>query len=230
VDEKFALAMFYGRHGRIREAVDQCEALRASSPPEQVVLAALNILAGGAANAAELKRVEGWINDAEAQGNDKVDPRSLRAALLAIRGDVAAARDLYLQVLQAKPNDYVALNNLAWLLALTGNSQERAQALPFIDRAIQIVGPSPTLLDTRAIVHFALQDLDKAESDLNIAIGSQPSPVYLYHLARVQLAKGMKPAAQETLGKAKEYGLSPQLLDPLERPLYGQILTELQTP
>jgi tetratricopeptide (TPR) repeat protein len=230
LEEKFGLAMFYGRHGRIREAIDQCATQRATSP-ERAVLVALNILArDNKANAAEFDRVEGWIQEAEAQKDGKTDPRALRAALLAVRGDVVGARDLYLQVLKANPNDSSALNNLAWLLALTGNAQERAQALSLIERAILSVGPRPTLLDTRAMVHLALRDPDKAERDLNMAIGSQPSPVYLYHLARVQLAKSNRSAAQEALRKAKVSGLEPQLLDPLERPLYGQILAELQVP
>ena len=231
-ENRFALALFYGRHGRTSEAITQCEALRGSFPDEQIVLVALNILAGcdSDANATEFRRVESWIKELETKGTERFDPRTLKAALLAIRGDVSTARNLYYQVLESRPKDYTALNNLAWLLALTGNEQERTQALTIIERAIQLIGPKPTLLDTRAVVFQSLREFDKAEHDLRLAIGTQPSPVYLYHLACVQLAKGQKPAAIETFQKAKDLGLSLQTVDPLERTIYKQVQSTLQTP
>jgi tetratricopeptide (TPR) repeat protein len=223
--------MFLGRHGRFKQAIDECDALRASTPPDQVVLAALKILSGGSEpTAPEFQRVESWINEAAARAGGKLDPRILRAPLLAIRGDVAAARALYEDIVKANPKDFTALNNLAWLLALTGNAQESAKALPLIDRAVEIIGPNPALLDTRAIVQLALHDYDKAENELKMALGSQLSPMYLYHLARVQLAKGNKPAAQETFRKAKDLGFSTQLLDPLERSIYERELGDLEAP
>jgi len=229
-DDRFALALFYGRHGRINEAINHCDSLRGTAPDEQVVLVALNILAGSDSgnNAVEYQRIEKWINDLEAKGSERFDPRTLRAAMLAIRGDVTTARDLYYQVLESRPKDYTALNNLAWLLALTGNEQERQNAIPIIEKAIQLIGPKPTLLDTRAIVFQSIREYEKAEHDLQLAIGTQLNPVYLYHLACVQLSKGNKTAAKDSLQRAMEMGLSIQTVDPLERSNYRQVISDLQ--
>ena len=231
-EDKFALALFYGRQGRIKEGIDLCDTLRGSVPDEQVVLVALNILTkfNIKTTSPEFQRVEKWISEIETQGNDQFDPRTLRAALLAIAGNLASARELYGQVIAARPKDFTALNNLAWILALTGKTDERSEALAYIDRAIQVIGPIPTLLDTRAIAYLAIKELDKAENDLKLAIGSQQNPVYVYHLACVQLAKNQGAVAKETFLRAKSLGFVPQLLDPLERTMYAQVAPILQKP
>ena len=50
----------------------------------------------------------------------------------------------------------MALNNLAWLLAL--QHKNGTEALKFINRAIDLAGPVAELFDTRAIVHLALNN------------------------------------------------------------------------
>ena len=70
----------------------------------------------------------------------------------------------YAPFTQLLPANVVALNNLAYLLALNGGSQ--AEALALIQRAIDQAGPDPEMLDTRALVYLKGGQADRAGKDL----------------------------------------------------------------
>src|SRR5207244_4978990 len=98
------------------------------------------------------------------------------------RGQYDKAADIYRAVLKTEPNNVVALNNLAWLLA--HRSGEADQALAYIDKAVQGIGRRADLLDTRGVVHLARKDPAKALADLREANSEAATPVRLLHLAR----------------------------------------------
>ena len=82
------------------------------------------------------------------------------AALRIVQGDYAAAEALYRQVLMRDPQDVTTLNNLAFLLGL--NSNKAAEGLRLINRAIDLAGKAPELLDTRAIIYHKLGAMENA--------------------------------------------------------------------
>src|SRR5690606_14786219 len=64
----------------------------------------------------------------------------------ASRGDYDAAIDAFRRVIALDPQNSLALNNLATLLAEQPNHRE--EALQLIEQAIQFSGRQPSLLDT----------------------------------------------------------------------------------
>jgi tetratricopeptide (TPR) repeat protein len=132
-----------------------------------------------------------------------------------MRGRYDQAVAMYRRVLKEEPNNVVALNNLAWLLA-HGHGSTR-EALEHIDRAVNGMGRRADLLDTRGLVHLALGDTAKALADLEEATSEGPSPSRLFHLARAYHAQRNEAKAREALRKAAAKGLQVNALHPVEQ-------------
>jgi cellulose synthase operon protein C len=116
-----------------------------------------------------------------------------------------------------------ALNNLAYILAL--RKKELPEARRLINQALENGGPRAALRDSLAMIELAMGDADAALSDADLACSEDPNPVHLFHLARLRMNKGDRKGATEALQKAREHGLTPVSLHPLER----STLTELES-
>jgi tetratricopeptide (TPR) repeat protein len=136
------------------------------------------------------------------------------AGLEDLRGRFAEAEAYYRQVLAVDGDNARALNNLAWLLALRGRKGD--EALPLIQRAVELYGPRPDLLDTRALVYLALERPDKARADLKAALADTPTATRYLHLARVCQAADDADGAAAALKEAKALGLRRAQLHPVE--------------
>jgi hypothetical protein len=100
--------------------------------------------------------------------------------------------------------------NLAWMLA---RPETADQALPFVERAIQELGPLPDILDTRALIRLAKGQTILALEDMNDAILS-PSPLKLLHMAAIQAEISDLPGARASFARAKALGLGQERLSP----------------
>jgi tetratricopeptide (TPR) repeat protein len=148
------------------------------------------------------------------------------ATLYDKRGQYDQAVETYQKVLQREKSNVVALNNLAWLLAL--RSGDAHKALDHINTAIKGMGRRADLLDTRALVQLALNRPDQAQVDLEEAIKDTPSAVHLYHLARVHHVSKEPSKARATLRRAKEKGLDVAQLHPVEQQTAREMLAEYE--
>ncbi len=78
----------------------------------------------------------------------------------------------------------VVLNNLSFLLALSGsNAATDADPLKWVDEAAQIMGPNSDILDTRAVVLTAEKKYKQAIQDLELSVTDNPTASKYYHLA-----------------------------------------------
>ena len=124
----------------------------------------------------------------------------------------------------------MACNNLAWLMALKDG--EAKDALIYINRAIDLVGPQPDFLDTRGVIYLHLKQTDDAIRDIETALKAAPKPSKLFHLAQCYLQRNDKTKAKQYLLEAKVKGLDrallgPDGLHPLEQPAYQKLNAEL---
>jgi tetratricopeptide (TPR) repeat protein len=227
---RLALALFLGRQGRVKEALDRCEPLwNATANPEELVGGILKVLDGDR-DKTQLDRGASWLEEGL-----KKQPKSpvLVTGLAGIRerqGRFPDAEKLYEQVIQQEPSNVTALNNLAWLTALRNGDKNKA--LDLINRAIGLGGPNPELLDTRGVINTKLGNGKNAIEDLTRASDLDPrgkGPKY-FHLAQAYLQAGDKQAAAKSLEKARAQGLKPDGLHALEVNAYEQVVGELGTP
>jgi tetratricopeptide (TPR) repeat protein len=221
------LAKYLGRHGQLQEALDLCEVAWKTCPPDEVAATCAFILGAGAADSTPfLPRVEKWLADALAKQPNAGDLLSAMGYLRSLQGRLADAEALYRKALSGNPKDFMALNNLAWLLAHeTGKSKE---ALEKINRALDLMGGQPALLDTRAVAEMAADEVDKALGDLVQAVTVQPQPSMYLHLAQAHLMKKNRNAARDALRKSEEQGLKASSLDPLDKADYTRLKKALE--
>ena len=227
--ERFlALAAFLGRRHAVAEALSCCEqALQHKAAPEDVAQVMSGVLRLAHAPEHYWSRVEKALQNLLAQSPDSILLRICLADVYDLQKRFAEAEQVYWQALKKDGDNVIVLNNLAWLLAFSKESPARTKALAVIDKAIDLVGPSPELLDTRGVVHLMLGSSDRAIEDLQIAAAQAPSANHYFHLARALAAANKSSDARQKLAEAKNRGFNLKKLHPLERPLGQQLLDAL---
>src|SRR5262249_29394488 len=161
-----------GRQKRVGEALDLCDQAWRTCRPGAVAAASVYVVRVGKGTPEQQQRVEGRIR-AALQGQPQLSSlHVLLAEVLDLRGRQEEAVAMYRTVLARDAQNVVALNNLAYLLAL---SQRAPEARELIEIAIRLAGPQAELLDTRAVVALQSNQVDQAVRDLQDAIAQQPS-------------------------------------------------------
>ncbi len=203
------------------KALDLAEKAGPQSDGNALAHFATRLLGTQAAKAAQLQRL-GAVLDAAIQKQNRPVPLLLVLAdLRTAEGRFDEVEALYEENLRRDGNNFVALNNLAVLLALRGKRLDEAAKM--MEKAVQLVGPNPTLLDSRAMVAAARGRSADALKDLNQAIDEEPRFAPYFHRALIHLENGQRAAAQEDWNKARQLGLSEQVLHPLERKGYERL-------
>lgn len=115
-------------------------------------------------------------------------------ALATNRQDEAEA--LYRQVLGKQPRNVLALNNLAYLLAM----QNKPGAVPLAEQALQLAPRSAAVMDTLALALAADKQPKRALQVQRQAVTAAPdNPGYRLQLARLLLQAGDKASARSEL-------------------------------
>jgi tetratricopeptide (TPR) repeat protein len=173
-----------------------------------------------------LARVEGKLR-ASWQAEPKSAPIALQLAdLLSLRSQFAEAEAIYRQIISQHPHNILALNNLAWLLALKPGHEE--EGLGHINQAMKLAGPLSYLLDTRALVYLSLNRGELAIADLERALADSASSFRYFHLARAHRLVGNAEAAAQAFQKAAEKGLELDQLHPVERVVYREMVKDYE--
>jgi tetratricopeptide (TPR) repeat protein len=146
------------------------------------------------------------------------------------RGHYREAIATYEQILRNNGESLLARNNLAWLLAL--HAGQGVEALEEIQKAIDLGGPLPELLDTRAVIYLALRRTDKAIEDLGSSLeqvsgASTSTANRKFHLARAHWSRNEKTEAKRAFAEAKSAGLQETGLHPLELPAFRRLVKEM---
>jgi tetratricopeptide (TPR) repeat protein len=223
-----ALATFLAGHNRLNEALDTFERAAAHCPAEKMAAIAVGALRLGEATASQRARVQSWLDGELRKKPDSPTLLVARADLLDASGDYAGSEQVYRDLLARNPDNGLALNNLAWLLAIHANQGE--EALKLIDRAIELYGPGGDLLDTRASVCLVLGRPEEAVKALEDAVLQTPTGQRYFHLAQAFDKAGHRDAAKEKWIKAtKELLLNEKTLHPLERADFQKFNLEFTT-
>ncbi|MBN2474402.1 MAG: tetratricopeptide repeat protein [Pirellulales bacterium] len=205
------LAMSLARQGRVADAIELCgEAAKTGDSPQPAVVLTQALLIGKP-SAEDYRLAEPLLSQAaENHGEDAAVLFRLANVRIA-QGQVDQAVTLYRKVLQLAPQHVTALNNAATLLA--ERPDDRPEALRYIDRAIDIVGPQPMLLDTKAVILYYLGSTSEAIALLESAAASlNADPRYHFHLAVAYYDAKAIDKAKAAYRKAREGGLENQIL------------------
>jgi uncharacterized protein (TIGR03790 family) len=149
-----------------------------------------------------------FLEEATARDSRLASAQTILATLYEQAGEHDKAVTRYRRVLELNPENPIALNNLAYALAVHQNNPQ--EALPLAQKAYGIAKASPNICDTLGWVHHLLGDNEKARGVLEEALkGGRGSSEMHFHAAVVYDALGQKQQAAEALARALE--LDPEM-------------------
>jgi tetratricopeptide (TPR) repeat protein len=231
-EDTLKLAYYLIRRQRFAEALDLCDGAWAKCPPVAVAETCLIALSQMPSNPSSVDRVAARVEAAILKSPDEPALLGALAAVRNFQGRFDAAEALYRRILEKDPRQSTALNNLAWLLALKGGHAN--EALKLVNLAVDLTGPNPTILDTRAVASLGLNQPAAGElavQDLDVVIAESPSPTAYFHLAQAHLLAGRKREALQAWRKANEGApLKPESVHPLERSALERLFEVLGRP
>ena len=227
-DDILILIAYVARQGRIDDALDLCQQAWQNEAVSRVLLAStsVGIIRMGAADDVQMARVEAWLQSAIRQHPESVQIVAHLADLRDYQGRFDEAEKLYRAIIKQNGRNLMALNNLAWLLAVRGKAKS-PEALDCINRAIAAAGPAGELVDTRGAVYLGRGQASEAVKDFQYAVDATGSAVKYFHLAQAYLAAGDQTKAKQAYQKALELGLTPDSLHPLEQKSYSEVSNRL---
>ena len=243
---EMARAAFYARRGRLDEAIGLLKqfsgdpgpqvgalgvpASRVRAEPAALAAAAAAVINAEKVTPEQLQQVETVLTSASASAHQPVPLLTALGLLKIVQGQPERAEVFYRQVLARNPNDFQACNNLALLLAYSGNKSD--EALDLINRAIKLAGSQPTLLDSRAVVHIYRNEPQRAIEDLETILtdpSEKVNPVWLFHKAwALKLADNLVDAGDVLHTARNSYDLDRAQIDPPERAAFDKLVDELK--
>lgn len=219
-------AQVLARRGKRQEALAVCLASASAQgvPPADLIQAsrvAVGCSVAGDVDESTLRAADSVV--AEALRHAAVDDLFMLKAMLLhrMRRYDEEAR-LYRDLAARHPENLVILNNLAW--ALSEGLKQPVEGLSLIDTLVTRVGRKPFILDTRGMILVRLGRLDEAVKDLEEVASAEPSGVHLFHLAYAYHKAGRSAACRDSLGRARQVGLTALQIDPGERDLLDELL------
>ena len=222
------LAGFHARRGEISAALDVLNQFGGKAPPLDLRNAAVDVIRCETVTSPQLLQAEKILDNAAAAQKESIPLLNARIVLKISQEKFADAAALCREMIAKDPKNFRAYSNLGVLLAFGGNKPD--EALTMVNRAIELAGPLPSLLDNRAVVHLARKEARQALEDLKSITADKIDPIWLFHKARAFLLSGQAEPAAAALAEARSKGLERAMLDPPERPLYDRLQEQLARP
>jgi tetratricopeptide (TPR) repeat protein len=204
--------------GRTDEAVSLVERYAAVIPNRIRAASGVAMLRSGTVTDRLKSIARTWLDAAIADEPMATGIRLNEGEFFALTGDRAKAEQTFRSVLAFDPQNTVALNNLAWILA--AEPAQSDSALSLVDRASRESGLTPELLDTRARIHLAAKRTDLAEHDLQAALAQDKTALRLFHLAMAKRNANRIDDAKVMFQQAIDRGLEPNMIHPDDRSTY----------
>jgi tetratricopeptide (TPR) repeat protein len=183
------------RNNAVRFLMDR---LKSEGNKESAVLLSLLVRKGDTDDDLIASAQKQLVDFSVSQQDDRVLLQSL-ADLWVWRGDESQAIETFRRIVQDRPNDVIALNNLAMLLADSPNNSQ--DALAYVNRAIELIGAKSSLMDTKAYVLLRLGRYSEAINILSTLMAKNNSPSVQFHLYQAYSKNNQADLAKETLAK-----------------------------
>ncbi len=180
------------RGGNAETALKLAEKAFSTAPSTGTFIAVATYQEASGDREGALKRYALWLDEHP----DDLTARMAFANGLQLAGRLDDAGQQYAKLLQANPDNVIALNNQAWIL----REQNSAQALDYARKAAALAPDSADVLDTLAVVEYLNKDYPRAQRSIERALKANPDhPSLLYHSAMIAAALDDKAAARATL-------------------------------
>jgi tetratricopeptide (TPR) repeat protein len=185
------------RTGRLGKSIDDLQRLAdktTNSIDPQLELASVLRLHG------DYRRAMDTLRKAAALQPNDPRPNSMLSSLLEMNSQQQEAKALARKALNQEPNNRAAMNNLAYLLAETGDDLD--QALQLARQAVNGGSKEPYFEDTLGFVYLRKGQNDEAAQIFDRLVRSHPGePIFTYHLGMTYFQMGDRARAKAILTK-----------------------------
>jgi tetratricopeptide (TPR) repeat protein len=214
------------QQNRADEAVDICLQSSAQKPSAEAAAVMAQLVSRTEVSPQLRQRVQQVISSALEAHGDNVDLLLTVAVQEVTEGNQTEAIRLFRRVIEINPNNALALNNLATLLAEHPNQLKEARE--YVERAMAIAGRDAALLDTLGTIFIRAGDFGQAVAALEEAVAEAPSdPRYYFHLAVAYSRSGRTSPAIEALDTSRQRGLESAILTVGDRELLASLELDL---
>ena len=230
----FELARFIGMYRSPEKCFEMLNELYKPDNVAQVLEVATAVARGQRDKAGDKfdAQIQRWIDAGLRENPDATSLLMVQADVYDLQKRYEDAANLYRKLLARKElvgiPRAVVLNNLAFLLALSDKSPSSdSDPLKLINEATEILGPSPDILDTRAVVLISRGQHKEAAADLEFSVTDNPTPAKYFHLAQAYLGAKESRAAVDAWQKAEALGLTRDSLNRMEFEDYEKVKAEI---
>ncbi len=220
------MAALLAFNGQTQAAYDLLTQMKPNLSLQALTSAAMGVIRVGNSTPKHFEIVRGWIDEALVQDPKNWTLKLSLAELLALKQEYAAAEPIYREALKAEPDNVIALNNLAWILAPRLEASE--EAMKCVDHAIEISGPTGELLDTRARIHISRGSYDQAIEDLQQALHLGQTSLRWFHLSVAQFKQLKKEEAIRSFKEARARGIDARLVHPDDQALFKVMVSQME--
>lgn len=232
-----ALATYLGTHREVESSFELLDKLQGKISPPVLIQSALTVLRARRDDIGNEfdGRVQTWLDRALREDPESITLQLQQAELHDLRGEYAQSAAIYRNLLKRNSVEgrerAIVLNNLAFLLALGAAPEDKPdEALTLVQEAVDILGPSSDILDTRAMVYLARNQYREAIDDLNNAVIDLPTASKWYHKALAHLKADQADEAVKAWKAAVALGLGPDSLNRVEKEQYEQTKEKIENP
>jgi tetratricopeptide (TPR) repeat protein len=230
------LAEFIGVHQDLEQCFGLLDQVYTAEAAPAVVQVAIKVVRAREEDAGDLfdDKILGWIDGALRRDPESIPLLMQQAEFNDVRQHYNKAADGYRKLLSRRDlrgrGRAIVLNNLSYLLALQGNDQDTAIRL--VAEAVDILGPSPDILDTRAVVFIANNQFSNAIKDLELSVTDNPTAAKYFHKTIAHLGAGQNNDAIVAWKEALKLGLTRDRIGRMERKQFDEVksrIDKLQT-
>jgi len=181
-DSRLVYAVLLRSEGRYDESRDELVRLLDEEPGLADAWFNLALLEHAVGNADERDRA---LDEAIATGEASAEAQAFRGALAVAEERWPTAETAYRRALDLDGDSVESLMGMAWVMAKTDRTEE---ALPLLDRAVELEPEFVYARVDRSRVNVALGNYNDAEDDLDVAIEEEPDvPWHYLDRARIRL-------------------------------------------
>jgi tetratricopeptide (TPR) repeat protein len=164
------------------EAIDLCLSVAGGRPSPEMATLLVKLMTATDQPVAAAPKAQAAIDAAVEIYGDNIPLLQAEAVRRASQGSQEGAIAVLRRILELDPANVLTLNNLATVLAEKPN--QRAEALALIQKAIDVAGRQPALLDTLGTIYLKIGDVERAIVCLEEATaGGAADARYYLHLA-----------------------------------------------
>jgi tetratricopeptide (TPR) repeat protein len=230
----YKLAEFIGQRREVSECIELLDRVYKPELAPSVMQVALKVVRHRREDVGDQfdPQIQSWLDRGLREYPDLATLWMQQAEFLEIQENYTDAVAAYRKILDRKDlqgvSRAIVLNNLSYLLALKDAGSGTSEAMQLVREAVNILGPTADILDTRAMVFISKKQFEDAIADLELSLTDNPTASKYFHMTVATLGANKNADALFAWDEAVKLGLSRDNVSPLERSQFDSVKDKIE--